>query len=157
MAFVTLPLSQLKLSPIRLLKTMLLRAPVCAAYDGNKSWSPQALPYVNPCWNTADDPEGKFQDGGLPCIFCPIDIEGHVFHDPNVSVATEFCEIDAVEDTVTVTHAVKQLRAIASSASTAPFYLAVGVHKVRADLEAPFAHPAVTHSDTWYGAAEATQ
>ena len=23
-------------------------------YDTSKSWSPEALPYKNPCWNTAD-------------------------------------------------------------------------------------------------------
>lgn len=100
-----------------------------AAYDGNKSWSEAALPFVNPCWNTADNPNATFQDGGLPCVFCPVDIDNRLFHG-NVSIANEFCEIDAIEDTLTVTAAVKHLRAIASSQDSTPFYLAVGVHKV---------------------------
>jgi len=103
------------------------------AYDGNLSWSDAALPFKNPCWNTADDPHAKFQDGGLPCIFCSVDIAGRVLHG-NVSVANEFCQIDAVEDTITVDLAVKHLEAIAfavseSTSALPPFYLAVGVHK----------------------------
>ena len=35
-------------------------------------------------------------DGGLPCItaFCPVDISGK-----KTTVANEFCEVDALEDT----------------------------------------------------------
>ena len=42
------------------------------AYDSDASWSPAALPYRNPCWNTADNTNISFQDGGLPCIPCAI-------------------------------------------------------------------------------------
>ena len=47
-------------------------------YDTTKSWSPDALPYKNPCWNTADT-NISFQDGGLPCVFCPVDLEHYLF------------------------------------------------------------------------------
>lgn len=98
------------------------------AYDGNNSWSDQSLPYRNPCWNTADYVNASFQDGGLPCVFCPVDIES-VIKKLNVSatVANEYCEIDAYEDTATVQHAIallKQLKLLGQ-----PFYLGVGLHK----------------------------
>jgi len=101
------------------------------AYDGDKSWSAEALPLKNPCWNTADDPKiipSEYQDGGLPCVFCPVDIEAHLpwpFTGPPTSIGNEFCAIDALEDTLTVDDAIKLLRAAANK----PFYLAVGMHK----------------------------
>ena len=95
------------------------------AYDGDKSWSAEALPYRNPCWNTADDTNASFQDGGLPCIPCLIDIKGYLFHDANISVVDDYCEGDALEDTFTVSDAIRLLRKVGSK----PFYLAVGLHK----------------------------
>lgn len=116
------------------------------AYDGNRSWSAPTLPYYNPCWNTADRPsavqrcEGKAQsfpcDGGLPCAFCPVDIKSQldkwIFgHGDNVSVANEFCEVDAWEDTLTVHAALSHLRhdVVQAAAAGLPWYLAVGLHK----------------------------
>ena len=68
------------------------------AYDGNRSWSAEALPYFNPCFDTADDPHpppgANSRDGGLPCFFCPIDIAGKLDKKINVSVANEFCAVD---------------------------------------------------------------
>eukprot|EP00040_Diaphanoeca_grandis_P003064 m.23634 g.23634 ORF g.23634 m.23634 type:complete len:538 (-) comp14292_c0_seq1:229-1842(-) len=95
------------------------------AYDGNRSWSPEALPFYNPCWNTADNTSASFQDGGLPCVFCPIDIAGKLDKKINVSIANEFCEIDAFEDSFSVDFAIQLL----SKAADRPFYLAVGFHK----------------------------
>jgi len=97
------------------------------AYDGNRSWSALGLPYKNPCWNSADNGDAKFQDGGLPCIPCPVDIRGYLFKD-NVSIANEFCAIDADEDALTVDKAIAYLRDL-SKAPARPFYLAVGMHK----------------------------
>lgn len=95
-------------------------------YDGARSWSPEALPFHNPCWNTADDPNATFQDGGLPCIPCLIDIEHYLLKTP-ISVANEMCNTDAYEDTLTVDVAIDMLRN--ASVSGTPFYLAVGLHK----------------------------
>eukprot|EP01065_Artemidia_motanka_P017171 TRINITY_DN2070_c0_g1_i1.p1 TRINITY_DN2070_c0_g1~~TRINITY_DN2070_c0_g1_i1.p1 ORF type:complete len:438 (+),score=136.17 TRINITY_DN2070_c0_g1_i1:333-1646(+) len=84
------------------------------------------------CWNTADDPKASFQDGGLPCVPCPVDVK-HYLHpyipwvDANVSVATEWCKIDALEDTMTVDHAVRLMRTAVSKQRF--FYLGVGLHK----------------------------
>ena len=97
------------------------------AYDGDRSWSAAALPYRNPCWNTADDPTASFQDGGLPCVPCAIDVEARLFHNVNVSIANEFCETDAFEDALTVDDALALLRG--AHARGAHFYLAVGLHK----------------------------
>ena len=97
------------------------------AYDGDRSWSAAALPYRNPCWNTADDPTASFQDGGLPCVPCAIDVEARLFHNGNVSIANEFCETDAFEDALTVDDALALLRG--AHARGAHFYLAVGLHK----------------------------
>ena len=97
------------------------------AYDGNRSWSSAALPYRNPCWNTADDPTASFQDGGLPCVPCAIDVEARLFHNVNVSIANDFCEVDAFEDALTVDDALALLRG--AHARGAHFYLAVGLHK----------------------------
>lgn len=104
-------------------------------YDGNKSWSPAALPYFNPCWNTADDPKipSEFQDGGLPCVPCAVDIEHYVFGKP-ISVATEMCETDAFEDTFTIERAVHFLQAAASSGKQ--WYLGVGLHKPHLPFQA---------------------
>ena len=97
------------------------------AYDGDRSWTANALPFYNPCWNTADDPHAKFQDGGLPCFFCPIDIEGKLFPKRiNVSVGNEFCTVDAYEDTLSVARAVKLLDQVPAGKF---FYLALGMHK----------------------------
>ena len=86
------------------------------AYDGNRSWSAAALPYRNPCWNTADDPTASFQDGGLPCVPCAIDVEARLFHNVNVSIANDFCEVDAFEDALTVDDALASARDAAESA-----------------------------------------
>lgn len=117
------------------------------AYDSNQSWSESALPYSNSCWNTADLPEAvtacedKAQsfpcDGGLPCMPCPIDIINQLdkwarLPGQNVSVANEFCELDAYEDTVTINQAVDYLRGDDVARAVAdgrPWYLAVGLHK----------------------------
>ena len=109
-------------------------------YDGNRSWSDWKgnLPFKNDCWNTAVSttskdctkvgPADAKCDGGLPCIPCPIDIAAHL---PgarvNVSVANEYCSIDALEDTLTVSEAVTRLRD--AHAAGRPFYLGVGMHK----------------------------
>lgn len=97
------------------------------AYDGNRSWSPSALPYFNPCWNTADDPHFFFQDGGLPCLPCLVDIEHYLFHNVNVSVADEDCTTDALEDVFTVDRAVEMLTNVSKTGQQ--FYLGVGLHK----------------------------
>eukprot|EP01062_Namystynia_karyoxenos_P074284 TRINITY_DN71163_c0_g1_i1.p1 TRINITY_DN71163_c0_g1~~TRINITY_DN71163_c0_g1_i1.p1 ORF type:complete len:542 (+),score=174.59 TRINITY_DN71163_c0_g1_i1:70-1626(+) len=95
-------------------------------YDGDKSWSPEALPYKNPCWNTADYPKVfKFQDGGLPCVPCPADVKHYVFKS-NLSVATEWCMIDAYEDTLSVDEGISLLRKVPKGKF---FYLVVGMHK----------------------------
>ena len=87
-----------------------------------------ALPFKNPCWNTADDPSGnpKKEDGGLPCAFCPSDISNRILK-TNISVANEFCEIDAFEDSLSVDLAIQQLRKAKTAGKN--FYLAVGLHK----------------------------
>jgi iduronate 2-sulfatase len=97
------------------------------AYDAAQSWSGDALPFKNPCWNTADNPNSTFQDGGLPCLFCPIDIESRIFPKRfNTSVANEFCPVDALEDTFSVDEAIALLRKVPADKF---FYLAVGMHK----------------------------
>ena len=97
------------------------------AYDSNRSWSPEALPYNNPCWNTADDPHAKFQDGGLPCIPCPVEVIGRLMPKKyHIDVETEICEIDAYEDTFTISKAVEFLK---KSVRGRHFYLGVGLHK----------------------------
>jgi iduronate 2-sulfatase len=97
------------------------------AYDGNSSWSAPALPYKNPCWNTADDPAAPFQDGGLPCFFCKIDIESRLFPNKfNTTVANEFCTTDAYEDTLSIWNGIQQLKQVPNDKF---FYLAVGLHK----------------------------
>jgi hypothetical protein len=62
------------------------------------------LPYHNPCWNTADGNtpiSGKFSDGGLPCVPCPIDVNSRLpwkkKEGVNTSIGNEFCSIDAYE------------------------------------------------------------
>ena len=98
------------------------------SYDGNASWSKAALPYKNPCWNTADDPNAKFQDGGLPCFFCNIDILSRLFPKKyNTSVADEFCDVDAYEDVLSVWNGVELLKKHVPKDKF--FYLAVGMHK----------------------------
>ena len=97
------------------------------AYDAEKSWSQAALPFKNPCWNTADDPNAKFQDGGLPCVFCAIDVESRLFPKHfNTTVADEFCAIDALEDTFSGDEAIALLRKVPEDKF---FYLALGMHK----------------------------
>jgi iduronate 2-sulfatase len=96
-------------------------------YDGDKSWSKESLPYRNPCWNTADDPDAKFQDGGLPCFFCSIDIESHLFPKKfNTTVANEFCTTDAYEDTLSIWNGIQQLKKVPKDKF---FYLVIGMHK----------------------------
>ena len=80
------------------------------AYDGDRSWSAAALPYRIPCWNTADDPTASFQDGGLPCVPCAIDVEARLFHNVNLSIANEFCETAAFEAALTVDDGLALLR-----------------------------------------------
>lgn len=103
------------------------------AYDGEKSWSKLSLPYRNPCWNTADFPNFKSADGGLPCVFCPADIAHYVFK-ANLTVVNEQCPLDALEDTQTVDHAIDLLKQAVSAKS--PFYLAVGMHKPHIPFQA---------------------
>jgi iduronate 2-sulfatase len=95
-------------------------------YDSKKSWSKASLPYENPCWNTADT-NISFQDGGLPCFPCPIDLRKYLLNDVNVTVANEYCSVDAEEDTLTVDHAIKLLKEAVGKDQL--FYLAVGLHK----------------------------
>jgi len=110
------------------------------AYDGEKSWSKfnNNLPFHNPCWNTADfkrskscekeSPASATCDGGLPCAFCPIDIEARLpFLHVNTNIGNEFCEIDAYEDSLSVDHAISLLREAKKDGRQ--FYLAVGMHK----------------------------
>lgn len=97
------------------------------AYDGNNSWSSAALPFRNPCWNTADDTKIKFEDGGLPCVPCPVDVSHYLFK-TNTSIANEFCQIDAFEDSLTIDSAITQLRRAAREGAKG-FYLGVGLHK----------------------------
>ena len=116
-------------------------------YDGERSWSPMALPFSNPCFNTAATANASCRpkaalaaaagvsagaggieppcDGGLPCVFCPIDVKAQMKL-ANTTVANEFCELDAKEDTETVTAAIGLLRRAAAARSF--FYLAVGLH-----------------------------
>ena len=111
-----------------------------AAYDGEKSWSTFSnnLPFHNPCWNTADfkrskscekeSPASATCDGGLPCAFCPVDIEARLpFLDVSTNIGNEFCEIDAFEDSLSVDHAIDLLREAKKDGRQ--FYLAVGMHK----------------------------
>ena len=98
-------------------------------YDGARSWSKAALPYYNPCFDTASTVNDSSCrpplssgpvavvgvggivpkcDGGLPCVFCPVDVESKL-HLVNTSVANEFCELDASEDTKSVKQAVVRL------------------------------------------------
>ena len=91
------------------------------AYDGNNSWSSAALPFRNPCWNTADDTKIKFEDGGLPCVPCPVDVSHYLFK-TNTSIANEFCQIDAFEDSLTIDSAITQLRRAAREGAKG-FYL----------------------------------
>lgn len=102
------------------------------AYDGNKSWSSVALQnggYKNPCWNTADNPNNTFQDGGLPCFFCKIDLLSRIFPKLyNTTVANEFCTVDAYEDELSVMNAIQQLKQVVAQKNKY-FYLAVGMHK----------------------------
>eukprot|EP00948_MAST-09A_sp_MAST-9A-sp1_P001036 g1036.t1 len=95
-------------------------------YDTNRSWSDIALPYYNPCWNTADDKNAKFKDGGLPCVPCLIDIEHYVFK-KKTSIANEFCSTDAYEDTFSVSRAIKLMQK--AVAMKKQFYLGLGFHK----------------------------
>lgn len=78
-------------------------------------------------WNTADDTKLKFQDGGLPCVFCPVNVLGEL-KVVNTSVTNGWCEIDAFEDVFTIDRAI-ELVDVAVKQSR-PFYLAVGLHKV---------------------------
>jgi|EP01047_Picozoa_sp_COSAG01_P057733 hypothetical protein len=105
-------------------------------YDGHRSWSLPALPFRNPCFNTAATANASCRpplaaerggwrgegsplpgcDGGLPCVFCPVDIASHLPGSRvNISVANEFCELDAKEDSDTVDDAITQLRAAAAA------------------------------------------
>ena len=128
-------------------------------YDEGRSWSPAALPFDNPCFNTAatanrschvklataataglrrpgsvvesSERLGPKCDGGLPCVFCPVDIAGQL-GEVNVTVANEFCELDAAEDDKTVQKSVALLRLAArqrAAGTLRQFYLAVGMHK----------------------------
>jgi len=95
-------------------------------YDGDKSWSEMALPYYNPCWNTADNSNASFKDGGLPCLPCPIDLEHYILK-KKISVANEFCQLDALEDTYSVRRAVELMTKAVKMGKK--FYLGLGFHK----------------------------
>ena len=97
-----------------------------------------SIRYHNPCWNTADGNtpiSGKFSDGGLPCVPCPIDVISRLPWEKgkvNTSVQNEFCSTDAYEDTLSVWEGIRQLRTAKSAlakGSRNPFYLAIGMHK----------------------------
>lgn len=118
------------------------------AYDGAKSWSPESLPYYNPCWNTADNPNATWQDGGLPCIPCLADLEHYLLGAP-ISVTNELCDTDAYEDTFSVDRAVELLHNATSSGKQ--FYLGVGMHKPHIPYQASPAdfalHPVETSDE----------
>eukprot|EP00041_Stephanoeca_diplocostata_P030796 m.940886 g.940886 ORF g.940886 m.940886 type:complete len:465 (-) comp23830_c1_seq4:363-1757(-) len=123
----TIPGMFLKASGLALGSGKVFHPKIPPEYDGDRSWSSAALPFRNPCWNTADQNTTKFQDGGLPCVPCPVDIDHYVFK-ANISVANEFCEIDAYEDTLSIDDAISMLNKAVDSGSS-PFYVAVGLHK----------------------------
>jgi iduronate 2-sulfatase len=75
-------------------------------YDGLKSWSPEALPYNNPCYGW-----------GLQCYPCP----------KQANTTMPWCEHEALDDTLTVEHALMHLEAAALHKK--PFFLGVGFHK----------------------------
>eukprot|EP00932_Pfiesteria_piscicida_P012165 SRR837773.2349.p1 GENE.SRR837773.2349~~SRR837773.2349.p1 ORF type:complete len:403 (-),score=41.65 SRR837773.2349:22-1230(-) len=104
------------------------------AYDGNRSWSPRSLPYFNPCWNTADSKHLPFQDGGLPCVFCMADVKHYIFH-TNLSVVSEQCSIDALEDTRSVHGGIGYLREMHRERKEG-WYLTVGLHKPHLPFQA---------------------
>ena len=97
------------------------RLPFSALRLGAGSQFEDNLPYQNACWNTADYARsptcenGKAAsatcDGGLPCVPCLIDVKHQLFpKSTNVSVENEFCTTDALEDTLSVRHAIDLLR-----------------------------------------------
>ena len=79
-------------------------------YDGVQSWSREALPYRNPCWTQ-----------GVQCVPCHR-------QDFKSNVTNDWCEIEALDDKLTVDVAIELYE---SWQKTAPFYLAVGLHKPR--------------------------
>ena len=86
-------------------------------YDSNRSWSPEALPYYNPCF-----------DEGIDCFPCPKTGWGIG------NVSSDWCMIESRMDNKTVSRAVTLLNsAIASQQSggedAKPFFLSIGMHK----------------------------
>ena len=95
--------------------------------DGNKSWSPESLPFSNPCY-----------DFGLSCVPC-VDTNGtHIIPkciDDGFGpgpVSTCWCEVEAVEDILTVDKALNLLDIALDNYKKDPstgFYVAIGLHK----------------------------
>ena len=82
-------------------------------YDGRRSWSEESLPYRNPCWTQ-----------GVDCVPCKSGwSEG--------DVSTDWCihPNGDLSDVLTIDKALEYLEVAAGSDK--PFYLAVGLHKVR--------------------------
>jgi len=103
-------------------------------YDGNMSWSPEALPYENPCYGE-----------GVLCIPCP----SEVFPKLHWLGLNAWCEMEAFDDYFTAERAIQYLHLAAngtrrhrsrhtmetfnasqhSDNSSNGFFLAVGLHK----------------------------
>mmetsp|Transcript_30084 Transcript_30084/g.79257 ORF Transcript_30084/g.79257 Transcript_30084/m.79257 type:complete len:559 (-) Transcript_30084:61-1737(-) len=86
-------------------------------YDGEKSWSREALPYDNPCWLY-----------GIQCYPCP-KWPSHLGPGWNAT-KMQWCELDALDDARTLSKALDMLKtAQHASAGGRPFFLGVGFHK----------------------------
>ena len=91
-------------------------------YDSHRSWSPESLPYRNPCWTQ-----------GIDCAGCPDD--GGRWKINNVSA--NFCvhTVGDLADVLTTNHAIDLLDNVIvptmneDKEGEQPFYLAVGYHK----------------------------
>ena len=117
------------------------------AWDGKKSWSDKALPFDNPCW--------LYGISCLPCMhlngthFEPI-CSDHGFG-PG-SVKTCWCEVEAMEDVLTVNRALALLEEADHDFKVKGkgFYLAIGLHKPHLPWQA-----SKKHFDTYRTAARA--
>ena len=100
--------------------------------DGDKSWSSSALPYSNPCY--------FYGISCLPCVGAHKKCSDHGFGPGNVS--TCWCEVEAVEDTLTVNRAIElmQIGAKDFHLQNKTFYLAVGLHKPHLPWQAAKKH-----------------
>ncbi|KAK3266230.1 hypothetical protein CYMTET_25131 [Cymbomonas tetramitiformis] len=107
-------------------------------WDGDKSWSALSLPFQNPCWFY-----------GISCVPC-VDRKGFKV-EPKCNdggfgpgdVRTCWCEVEAVEDILTVDHALELMDFAAfdfHSPMNKNFYLAVGLHKPHLPWQADKKH-----------------